>query len=255
MSAESVALRGERTYPQSTVGRPPPHVALIAQGADAEAPGGVAEALRQLGAEVRRIGLRDRLTELIDRDAEERELLPRALVIDPGERVDLAAEILRAARALRPFSKIGALLVLDIGQAARVDPAWGFDDFLVRPFVSDELYARIRRLEWGRSEFATDERHKVGSIVIDAAGHEVSVDGRPVVLTAKEFALLSCFAEYRGVALSRDRLLDEVWGATYQGGPRTVDIHVRRLRAKLGAALPLETLRGWGYRLRVPEAE
>jgi DNA-binding response OmpR family regulator len=91
--------------------------------------------------------------------------------------------------------------------------------------------------------------------VVDKAGHEVYVDGRAVQLTAKEFALLAYLCERRGKVLSREHLLARVWGNRYEGGPRTVDIHVRRLRAKLGPALPLETLRGSGYKLRSPEMD
>ena len=76
--------------------------------------------------------------------------------------------------------------------------------------------------------------------------------GRPISLTAKEFALLAFLCERRGKALSREQLLAKVWGTRYEGGPRTVDIHVRRLRAKLGEEFPLETLRGAGYKLRAP---
>jgi DNA-binding response OmpR family regulator len=83
----------------------------------------------------------------------------------------------------------------------------------------------------------------------------VTRNGQAVALTAKEFALLVYLCERRGKVLSRDHLLARVWGNRYDGGPRTVDIHVRRLRAKLGDALPLETLRGSGYKLRMPEAE
>jgi DNA-binding winged helix-turn-helix (wHTH) protein len=106
--------------------------------------------------------------------------------------------------------------------------------------------------EWTRSEFATEERLKIGSLVVDRAAHEVSVDGRRVTLTAKEFALLAFLAANRGRVFSRETLLARVWGSRYEGGARTVDIHVRRLRAKLGDALPLETLRGAGYKLRAP---
>jgi DNA-binding response OmpR family regulator len=91
--------------------------------------------------------------------------------------------------------------------------------------------------------------------VVDKAGHEVYVDGKPVQLTAKEFALLAYLCERRGKVLSREHLLARVWGNRYEGGPRTVDIHVRRLRAKLGSALPLETLRGSGYKLRAPDSD
>ena len=78
------------------------------------------------------------------------------------------------------------------------------------------------------------------------------MDGRRVVLTAKEFALLAFLAANRGRVFSRETLLARVWGSRYEGGARTVDIHVRRLRAKLGNSLPLETLRGAGYKVPAP---
>ena len=92
----------------------------------------------------------------------------------------------------------------------------------------------------------------MGGLVIDRAAHEVTVDGRPIALTAKELALLAFLAAHRGRVFSREALLARVWGSRYEGGARTVDIHVRRLRAKLGAAFPLLTLRGAGYKLRTP---
>ncbi len=153
------------------------------------------------------------------------------------------------------FDNVGALIAVTVGQIARIDPSSGFDDFCLHPYVPEELYGRIRALEWRRSEFATEERHKVAGIVVDKAGHEVYVDGRPISLTAKEFALLAYLCERRGKVLSREHLLARVWGNRYEGGPRTVDIHVRRLRAKLGDALPLETLRGSGYKLRAPDTD
>lgn len=90
---------------------------------------------------------------------------------------------------------------------------------------------------------------KVGAIVVDRAAREVTVGGASVTLTAKEFALLAYLAERRGKVVSRAELLRRVWTDRYEGGERTVDIHVRRLRMKLGSALPLVTLRGSGYKL------
>ncbi len=160
---------------------------------------------------------------------------------------------LRALRKESSFDGVGALIALTVGQIARVEPSSGFDDFVLHPYVPEELYARIRAIEWRRSEFSTDERLKVGTLIVDKAAHSVSVNGRVVPLTAKEFALLAYLCERRGRVHTREHLLARVWGNRYEGGPRTVDIHVRRLRAKLGEALPLETLRGSGYKLRAPE--
>jgi DNA-binding response OmpR family regulator len=147
---------------------------------------------------------------------------------------------------------VPSLLAVPERQVTSVPLQSGFDDFIVVPYFPAELYARIRRLEWQKSEFLTEERVKVGGIVLDRAAREVSVDGQRVSLTAKEFSLLAFLAQHRGRVFARQALLSRVWGPRYEGGARTVDIHVRRLRAKLGDALPLETRRGSGYVLRGP---
>jgi DNA-binding response OmpR family regulator len=89
---------------------------------------------------------------------------------------------------------------------------------------------------------------------IDLAAHEVTVDGRGVDLTHQEFALLKFLSQNRGRVYSRDQLLSRVWGVDYYGTSRTVDIHVRRLRMKLGAqaSRPIETVRGVGYKMKAP---
>ena len=209
-----------------------------------------ASLLRQLGAQVTIIDFWD--------DAgvafEENDDVCRAIVVEAGERPDFAVSSLRALRKDERLRDQPAIVVLAERQVALLEPSAGFDDFLVAPVKSVELYARIRKLEWQKSEFLTDERVKVGGMVIDRASREVSVDGRRISLTAKEFNLLAFLAANRGRVFGRDVLLARVWGARYEGGARTVDIHVRRLRAKFGDALPLETLRGAGYKLRTPQA-
>ncbi len=176
----------------------------------------------------------------------------RAMVFEAGERPDLAAAALRAARKVSELAETPTIITLPPRQITAFDPSSGFNDFIIVPCPPSELYARIRALEWRRSEFATEERLKIGALVVDRAAHEVSVDGRRVTLTAKEFSLLAFLAANRGRVFSREALLARVWGSRYEGGARTVDIHVRRLRAKLGDALPLETLRGAGYKVRAP---
>ncbi|MBN2193813.1 MAG: response regulator transcription factor [Polyangiaceae bacterium] len=208
-----------------------------------------------LGANVRTLDLWDDPIDLIDDDDETENVRPRALLFEALDRPDLAVAAFRAVRKEAYFDNVGALVAVTVGQVARIEPSAGFDDFVLHPYVPEELYSRIRMLEWRRSEFATDERQKVGGIVVDRAAHEVTLNGRPIALTAKEFALLAYLCERRGRVLSRDHLLARVWGNRYDGGPRTVDIHVRRLRAKLGDALPLETLRGSGYKLKGPDQD
>lgn len=192
------------------------------------------------------LGLWSSPSEVLD----EREGVPvRAVLVEAGDRPDLAQVALRASRRDARLEGVPAIIAISERQVAQLDPAIGFDDFVLFPYVPAELYARIRALEWRMSEFATEERTKLGSLVIDKAAHEVTLDGRKIILTAKEFALLVYLASNRGRVCSRETLLSRVWGRDYEGGPRTVDIHVRRLRAKLGHALPLETLRGTGYKV------
>jgi DNA-binding response OmpR family regulator len=223
-------------------------ILVVGHGPTLEQEDSAAVLLRQLGAEVRTMDLWDDFTRALDRD----DALVRAVVFEAGDRPDLAVASLRAARREVRLKDVPALIQLPTRQVARLDPSSGFDDFIVSPYDPAELYARIRALEWKRSEFSTEERLKMGPVVIDRAAHEVTLDGRRVTLTAKEFALLAYLAANRGRVFSRDVLLARVWGARYEGGARTVDIHVRRLRAKLGDGLPLETMRGAGYKLRAP---
>ncbi len=220
-------------------------IAIVGHGPDIEREEGAAAVLRGLGAEVRPLDLWDDPGRLFG----EGEADARAIVVEALDRPDLAAAALRALRREPRLEEVGALVAVTLGQIARLDPSSGFDDFLLVPYVPAELYARVRMVEWRRSEFATEERMKVGALVIDRAAHDVSIGGMHVALTAKEFALLAYLCERRGKVVSRGELLRRVWGSDYEGGARTVDIHVRRLRAKLGPALPLATLRGAGYRL------
>jgi DNA-binding response OmpR family regulator len=230
--------------------KPSSFILVVGHTPQLEAAEGAATMLRQLGSEVRALDLWDDFAAIVDQARGNSSV--RAMVFEAGDRPDLAAAALRAARKVSDLVETPAIVALPPRQITVYDPSWGFDDFIIMPCVPGELYARIRALEWKRSEFSTEERLKIGAIVVDRAAHEVSVEGRRVTLTAKEFALLAFLAMNRGRVFSRETLLARVWGSRYEGGARTVDIHVRRLRAKLEDALPLETLRGAGYKLRAP---
>jgi DNA-binding response OmpR family regulator len=231
---------------EASSARVPSFVLVVGERSRLEHEEGAANQLRQLGAAVRTLELWEDASNVLGQ-GERGEV--RAVIVEAGERPDLAASVLRAVRKESHLETTPSIVAVVAGQVARVEPSSGFDDFVLVPYVPTELYARIRLLEWRRSEFATEERMKVGSIVIDRAAHEVLLDGASVALTAKEFALLAYLCERRGKVVSREELLRRVWGNRYEGGARTVDIHVRRLRAKLGQALPLATLRGAGYKL------
>ncbi len=202
--------------------------------------------LRDLGARVRFVDLRDPFEVPPEGGP------PPVLLLEAGGDVDGARFALRRLRRHAGWNRVPALLAVEVRALGRVDPSGPFDDFVLMPFVPAELLARIRRLEWQGSEFASTERIKVGPLLIDLAAQEVSVEGRSVRLTAQEFALLRFFCEHRGRVFTREQLLERVWGIR-GARTRTVDVHVRRLRAKLGAALAgLETRRGVGYMLREP---
>jgi len=129
----------------------------------------------------------------------------------------------------------------------------GADDYLTKPFSPQELVLRVaailRRIKSTDAE--SDDVQEVGPLKIDRTGHRVTVDGREVELTPTEYKLLTLLAERKGRVQPRTMLLEVVWDAAPDIQTRTVDMHVQRLRAKLGSAGDLiETVRGFGYRLR-----
>lgn len=211
------------------------------------AEGGVAT-LRELGCKVRAYDLWDALDEPFFLDDP-----PAAVLVEALDQVDAGRAALMRIRAAGTMAEVPCLLAVTVGAVQRLDGNDGFDDFVLVPYVPAELYVRVRRAEWRRSEFAGHERIKIGPLCLDLAGHEVTVEGIPVELTHQEFALLKFLSQNRGRVFSREQLLSRVWGVNYYGGSRTVDIHVRRLRMKLGqAADPVETVRGVGYKMKSP---
>jgi DNA-binding response OmpR family regulator len=126
----------------------------------------------------------------------------------------------------------------------------GADDYVPKPFSPRELAARIKAILRRADRRPDDEVLAEGVICLRRDSREVTVGGAAVELTTKEFDLLACFLEHAGIVLSRERLLDLVWGMTYPGGTRTVDMHVAQLRRKLGDAEAIRTVRGAGYKLQ-----
>lgn len=179
------------------------------------------------------------------------------LLVDGRQDLAHARDLCRLIRATG--TDMPVLLIVTEGGLAVVTHDWGMDDVVLYTCGAAELEARIR-LAVGRLAAARDatdpEAHviRTGGVVVDEAAYSAKVGGSPLDLTFKEFELLKFLAQHPGRVFSRQQLLQEVWGYDYFGGTRTVDVHIRRLRAKLGLEHEtlIGTVRNVGYRFVVP---
>jgi DNA-binding response OmpR family regulator len=179
---------------------------------------------------------------------------PRADLILLDAREDLAG----AKSLCRILTTTGLdaplLLIVTEGGLAAVSPDWGVDDVILVSAGPAEVDARIRLAVGRMSTEQVSTRVQTSGITIDESSYSAKVHGKPLDLTYKEFQLLHFFATHPSRVFTREQLLSEVWGYDYFGGTRTVDVHVRRLRAKLGDLEQLiGTVRNVGYRFTVDD--
>lgn len=127
----------------------------------------------------------------------------------------------------------------------------GAEDYIVKPFDMLELIARVN-VVLRRNAGNQKEIFQLGKLCVDLQSHKISLDGSKVLLTLKEYELLEYFIRNRNIALTRERLIEQVWGYDYEGDTRTVDVHVASIRRKLDLGKQLKTVYKLGYRLEVP---
>ena len=179
---------------------------------------------------------------------------PRIAILDVGLPDIDGLEVVRRLRSL-PGALARTPVIMLTARDGEIDRVLGLelgaDDYVSKPFSNRELVARVKAM-LRRAEPTPADKPEVtciGRVEVDAARREARLDGVPVALATREFDLLQYLADNKGIALSRRQLLDGVWGADWYGDDRTVDVHVRQLRKKLGDDLPLATVWGVGYRL------
>ncbi len=181
-----------------------------------------------------------------------RTTIPQLVLLDVMLPEEDGISLLRYIRKEAHLHKVPVILVT--ARDAEVDKVRGLDegadDYLTKPFGVMELLARVRALLRRTTDVATEETISLDGIVLDRARHQVFADGTPVILTNMEFQLLDYFLNHVGVVITREKLLDRVWGTVYAGDTRTVDVHIRSLRQKLGSSgSHIITVRGLGYKM------
>lgn len=177
------------------------------------------------------------------------------IIVDGRKDLPGARSLCRVIQATG--SDLPVLLVIGEGGLAAVSADWGVDDILLESAGPGEVEARFRLATGRNTGEAREPEIQHGELLINESSYTATVRGRVLDLTYKEFELLKYLSQHPGRVFTREQLLQEVWGYDYFGGTRTVDVHVRRLRAKLGSEYEglIGTVRNVGYRLVPPRAE
>lgn len=159
----------------------------------------------------------------------------------------------QVCKEIRNYSKVPIIMLT--AKSDERDELLGFelgvDEYISKPFSPKILVARVEAV-LRRSNNTEEETFEIGGILLDKAAHMVKIDGEPIELSFKEFELLSYFIVNKGVALSRERILNNVWNYDYYGDARTIDTHVKKLRSKMGSKGDyIKTIWGMGYKFEV----
>ena len=162
----------------------------------------------------------------------------------------------QVCREIRQYSKVPIIMLT--AKSDEKDELQGFDlgvdEYITKPFSPKILVARVEAILRRSNVLAADDTMDAGGIELNKAAHEVLIDGKSVELSYKEFELLAYFMSNQGVALSRERILNNVWNYDYFGDARTIDTHVKKLRSKLGAKGEyIKTIWGMGYKFEVDQ--
>jgi DNA-binding response OmpR family regulator len=174
---------------------------------------------------------------------------PGVMLLDADE-APTGSETWELAQSIRQDMNIPLIALMSGERLNGLDSS--IDDFVVKPWEVNEITARIKRTLRQKGDIDSEDIVRCGDLVIDLDKYEVSLNGKPIMLTFREYQLLKFLASNKGKVFTREALLNKVWGWDYYGGDRTVDVHVRRLRSKIEDPTHtfIETVRNIGYRLR-----
>jgi DNA-binding response OmpR family regulator len=173
------------------------------------------------------------------------------LLLDANE-ATIGSEVWELAQRTRQERQIPIIALLPREKLNGFDFSTGIDDFVVKPWEATEVMTRIKRILRQKESMESEDIIRCGDLVIDSAKCEVSLGGKSIILTFKEYQLLKFLTNNKGKVFTREALLNKVWGWDYYGGDRTVDVHIRRLRSKIEDINHsfIETIRNIGYRFR-----
>lgn len=173
-----------------------------------------------------------------------------AFFVDYEEIADSDSTQFYLSRLRKKILDASVILILKVNSISELDSTWFFDDFIIYPFRKGEIQARLKRIL--SENHGYDDEISIGQMRINMKEYAVYLNNEKIELTYKEFELLRLFLLNRGTVFSREDVLSRIWGMEYIGGTRTVDVHIRRLRGKLGDDFNsiIETVRNVGYKLR-----